>query len=152
DIGKVGIPESILNKAGPLDAAEWKVMKTHAALGAEMLGALERFPTAQILQDLVRHHHEHWDGSGYPEGMSRTEIPLGARIIAIADAYDTIISDRTYKKGRSQDGAMAELERCAGTQFEATLVRLFVDTLRMRAASVIPATEEVAARETANET
>ncbi len=151
DIGKVGIPESILNKAGPLDADEWEVMKTHAALGAEMLAALEKFPAAVALQKMVRHHHEHWDGSGYPAHFSRTDIPLGARIIAIADAYDTIISDRTYKKGRNQDEARAELERCAGTQFEPTLVRLFVDTLRMRATSAMPGNESLTPQESPQE-
>src|SRR5258705_13680986 len=97
DIGKVGIPESILNKNGPLNPEEWETMKSHVTFGAKILEPLT--PLARI-REMVLHHHEFFDGSGYPMGVSVEAIPLGARIIAVADAYDTITSDRTYKKAR----------------------------------------------------
>jgi putative two-component system response regulator len=130
DMGKVGIPEALLNKAGPLDADEWEVMKTHAPLGAKLLEPLVRIRAAAAIQGAIRHHHEFYDGSGYPDGLAGEEIPPGARIVTIADAYDTITSDRTYKKAHSADEAFSELERCAGTQFDPLLVRGFVETMR----------------------
>jgi HD-GYP domain-containing protein (c-di-GMP phosphodiesterase class II) len=136
DMGKVGIPEVLLNKAGPLDADEWEVMKTHAQLGAKLLEPLARIQAASAIQAAVRHHHEFYDGSGYPDGLAGEEIPLGARIVTIADAYDTITSDRTYKKARSPEEAFAELERCAGAQFDPELVRLFVETMRKQARQI----------------
>lgn len=130
DMGKVGIPEALLNKAGPLDADEWEVMKTHAQLGAKLLEPLARIDAAAAIQAMVRHHHEFCDGSGYPEALTGDTIPLGARILTIADAYDTITSDRTYKKARSAEEGFAELERCAGTQFDPVLIQVFVETMR----------------------
>ena len=130
DMGKVGIPEALLNKAGPLDADEWEVMKTHAPLGAKLLEPLVRIRAAAAIQGAIRYHHEFYDGSGYPDGLAGAEIPPGARIVTIADAYDTITSDRTYKKAHSADEAFSELERCAGTQFDPLLVRAFVETMR----------------------
>jgi len=127
DVGKVGIPEAILNKVGPLNADEWEAMKAHAYLGAKILEPLRGIAR---IQEMVRHHHEFFDGSGYPERLAADDIPLGARIITIADAYDTITSERTYKKARTPEEAFAELERCAGAQFDPRLVRLFVETLR----------------------
>ena len=127
DIGKVGIPETILNKGGPLNPEEWETMKSHVHFGAkilEPLGAISR------IAQMVKHHHEFFDGSGYPDALNSAQIPLGARIIAIADAYDTITSDRTYKKARSSGDALAELERCANAQFDGELVAIFVKTLR----------------------
>jgi len=127
DIGKVGIPETILNKGGPLNPEEWETMKSHVHFGAkilEPLGAISR------IAQMVKHHHEFFDGSGYPDALNSAQIPLGARIIAIADAYDTITSDRTYKKARSSADALAELERCANAQFDGELVAIFVKTLR----------------------
>jgi diguanylate cyclase (GGDEF)-like protein/putative nucleotidyltransferase with HDIG domain len=127
DIGKVGIPEAILNKSGPLDAAEWETMKTHTDLGARILEPLK--PMGRI-RDMVRHHHEFFDGTGYPLRLEGEQIPYGARVIAIADAYDTITSERTYKKARTPEDAFAELERCAANQFDPDIVRVFVDTMR----------------------
>ncbi|PYT57720.1 MAG: hypothetical protein DMG46_13305 [Acidobacteria bacterium] len=103
DIGKVGIPESILNKNGPLNPEEWETMKSHVKFGAKILDPLT--PLARI-RDMVLHHHEFFDGSGYPEALTGENIPLGARIIAVADAYDTITSDRTYKKARNAKDAL----------------------------------------------
>ena len=127
DVGKVGIPEAILNKSGPLNPDEWETMKKHVEYGAQLLESLRG---TQRIRNIIAHHHEFFDGSGYPDGWAGSQIPLGARIVAIADAYDTITSDRTYKKARTPDDALAELERCAGTQFDPELVRLFVSRLR----------------------
>jgi diguanylate cyclase (GGDEF)-like protein/putative nucleotidyltransferase with HDIG domain len=127
DIGKVAIPENILNKSGPLNPEEWETMKSHVTFGAKILDPLT--PLARI-REMVLHHHEFFDGSGYPEALVGEKIPLGARIIAVADAYDTITSDRTYKKGRTSADALSELERCANAQFDGAIVALFVRTMR----------------------
>jgi diguanylate cyclase (GGDEF)-like protein/putative nucleotidyltransferase with HDIG domain len=127
DIGKVAIPENILNKNGPLNPDEWDTMKSHVTFGAKILEPLT--PLARI-REMVLHHHEFFDGSGYPHGMSGEAIPLGARIIAVADAYDTITSDRTYKKARPAAEALMELERCANAQFDAKVVNAFVRTMK----------------------
>src|SRR5258708_5290417 len=127
DIGKVAIPENILNKCGPLNPDEWETMKSHVVFGAKILDPLK--PLARI-REMVLHHHEYFDGSGYPDALQGEKVPLGARMIAVADAYDTITSDRTYKKGRSSVDALAELERCANTQFDAKIVEIFVRTMR----------------------
>src|SRR5712664_3985182 len=143
DIGKVGIPESILNKNGPLNPEEWETMKAHVHFGAkilEPLGAISR------IAQMVKHHHEFFDGSGYPDALNSAQIPPGARIIAIADAYDTITSDRTYKKARSSADALAELERCANAQFDGTIVKLFVHTMRALPNPIIEAATTTAPR------
>jgi HD-GYP domain-containing protein (c-di-GMP phosphodiesterase class II) len=127
DIGKVGILESILNKNGPLDPDEWDEMKQHVNYGAAIL---EKVKGLDRIRAMVLHHHEFFDGSGYPHALAGENIPLGARIIAIADAYDTITSDRTYKRARSAGEALAEIERCAAAQFEARLVTVFVEAMR----------------------
>jgi diguanylate cyclase (GGDEF)-like protein/putative nucleotidyltransferase with HDIG domain len=127
DIGKVGIPEQILNKSGPLNPEEWETMKNHVVFGAKILEPLA--PLVRV-REMVLHHHEFFDGSGYPHAIAGEKIPIGARIIAIADAYDTITSDRTYKKGRTAEQALGELERCANAQFDAAIVGLFVRTMR----------------------
>lgn len=127
DIGKVAIPENILNKNGPLNPEEWETMKSHVTFGAKILDPL--VPLGRIRQ-MVLHHHEFFDGSGYPDALSGEAIPLGARIIAVADAYDTITSDRTYKKSRSAREALAELERCANAQFDGAIVAVFVRAMR----------------------
>jgi HD-GYP domain-containing protein (c-di-GMP phosphodiesterase class II) len=127
DIGKVANPENILSKNGPLNPDEWDTMKSHVTFGAKILEPLT--PLARI-REMVLHHHEFFDGSGYPNGMSGENIPLGARIIAVADAYDTITSDRTYKKARPAAEALVELERCANAQFDAKVVAAFVRTMK----------------------
>ena len=127
DVGKVGISEAILNKSGPLNLKEWDTMKTHVTYGGRLLEPL--VPLARIRR-MVLHHHEFFDGSGYPEALTGENIPLGARIITIADSYDTITSDRSYKKGRTAEEALSELERCAGTQFDPRLIEIFVRAMR----------------------
>jgi diguanylate cyclase (GGDEF)-like protein/putative nucleotidyltransferase with HDIG domain len=134
DVGKVGIPEAILNKAGPLDATEWETMKGHTRLGAQLLEPLR---TLDRIQQMVLHHHEFYDGSGYPDALNGEQIPFGARIIAIADAFDTITSDRTYKKARSADDAFTELERCSANQFDPQLLSVFIETLRQQPRPIV---------------
>jgi diguanylate cyclase (GGDEF)-like protein len=136
DVGKVGIPEIILNKSGPLNLEEWDTMKTHVTFGGKLLEPL--VPLARI-REMVLHHHEFFDGSGYPEALSAEKIPLGARIITIADSYDTITSDRSYKKGRTAEQALSELERCAGTQFDPRLIAAFVRAMRQLPNPIIEA-------------
>ncbi len=140
DIGKVAIPESILNKSGPLNPDEWDTMKSHVIFGAKILDPLT--PLARI-REMVLHHHEYFDGSGYPDALSGEQIPLGARIIAVADAFDTITSDRTYKKARAAAEALAELERCSNAQFDGSIVELFVRTMRQLPNPVIEVTSLV---------
>jgi putative nucleotidyltransferase with HDIG domain len=136
DIGKVAIPENILNKSGPLNPDEWDTMKSHVIFGAKILEPLT--PLARV-REMVLHHHEFFDGSGYPNALSGEQIPLGARIIAVADAFDTITSDRTYKKARAAAEALAELERCANAQFDGKIVSLFVRTMRQLPNPIIEA-------------
>jgi len=138
DIGKVGIPEPILNKAGSLDASEWETMKTHTALGAKILDPLRGMAR---MQEMIRHHHEFFDGTGYPDQLEGESIPFGARVIAIADAYDTITSERTYKKARTPEAALRELERCAASQFDPEILRVFIETMRRSPGQRIPATD-----------
>ena len=124
DIGKIGIPEAILNKPSGLTAEEWTIMRAHPDTGARILAPIAAL---RAVIPLVRHHHEHWDGRGYPLRMRGEAIPLGARIIAICDAYDTMISNRPYRRGLRHEDAIARLLAGAGTQFDPDLVRLFAD-------------------------
>src|ERR1700722_13356599 len=127
DVGKVGIMESILNKNGPLNPDEWEAMKRHVEYGAKLLEPLRG---TESIREMVAHHHEFFDGSGYPEGLAGGQIPRGARIIAIADAYDPITSERAYKKARTPEEAFQELNRGSNAQFDPELVRVFISRLR----------------------
>jgi putative two-component system response regulator len=93
DFGVIDVPDRLLHKPGPLTPAEWKVMKRHPDVGADLVGTERVFARAAVL---TRHHHEHWDGSGYPLALKGTDIPLGARIVAVAESFDTITNDRVY--------------------------------------------------------
>jgi diguanylate cyclase (GGDEF)-like protein/putative nucleotidyltransferase with HDIG domain len=126
DVGKIGVPERLLNKPGPLDAEEFEQMKQHSVLGAKILEPLR---SIQNIQKIVRHHHERWDGSGYPDGLKADAIPLASRMIGIADAYDTMVTERTYKRSRNRQEAYEELRRCAGAQFDPRLVDAFLDVM-----------------------
>ena len=119
DLGKLAIPEEILQKPTSLSSAEWLVVQRHPQIGHRMLESLGVEPIA----DWVLHHHERWDGTGYPNGVAGDAIPLGARIIFVADAFDSMTSNRLYKPPRSRNAAIAELERCAGTHFDPDVVR-----------------------------
>ena len=122
DIGKIGVPDAILRKPGKLTDAEWAIMRKHPEIGEEILASTERM---RGVAALVRHHQERWNGAGYPDGLKGEEIPLGARILAVCDAYSAITDDRPYKKARRHDEAVAELNRCAGTQFDPRVVAAF---------------------------
>ena len=127
DVGKIGIPERILHKPAPLDPDEFEIMKEHSALGARILEPLRAIVG---IQKIVRHHHERVDATGYPDRLHGEKIPLASRIIAIADAFDTMIGERTYKRTRTRVEAVEELQRFAGTQFDAKLVQAFVEALK----------------------
>jgi putative nucleotidyltransferase with HDIG domain len=114
DVGKIGIPESILNKPGPLTDDEFTVMKRHTVIGADIISGI---PGMEEVVGLVRSSHERWDGRGYPDGLQGAEVPRGAYVIAVCDAYHAMVEDRVYRKAMSQEGAFTELRRCAGSQF-----------------------------------
>jgi diguanylate cyclase (GGDEF)-like protein/putative nucleotidyltransferase with HDIG domain len=125
DLGKLAIPEEILRKPGPLTDPERMVLERHPQIGFRMLESLGVDPVA----DWVLHHHERWDGSGYPDGLPGDQIPLGARIIFVADAYDAMTSERVYRGRVAPEQAIAELRRCAGSQFDPGIVNALADEL-----------------------
>jgi diguanylate cyclase (GGDEF)-like protein/putative nucleotidyltransferase with HDIG domain len=135
DLGKLAIPEEILRKPGPLTEPERIVLERHPQIGFRMLESLGVDPVA----DWVLHHHERWDGSGYPDGLSGELIPLGARIIFVADAYDAMISERVYRRRVSPAEAIAELDRCAGTQFDPSVVAALAEELALDSGPAQPA-------------
>lgn len=124
DIGKIGTPDAILSKPGPLKLDEWQVIENHPRIGSEILQKVQELNS---IVPAVRHHHERFDGLGYPSGLSGKSIPLIARIIALADSFDAMVSDRTYRSALSMEDALDEIQRCAGTQFDPELVQMFVD-------------------------
>ncbi len=115
DVGKIGIADPILLKPGPLDEREWEVMRSHPLVGERILEGIHVVSPAI---PIVRQHHERWDGGGYPDGLAGDDIPLGARIVAVCDAFDAMTSDRPYRAALPLEVACEELTRCAGTQFD----------------------------------
>ena len=128
DIGKIGIPDAVLLKPGPLDAQEWDVMRTHPHIGAEIIGS-HAAHVLQLARSIALAHHEKWDGSGYPYGLVGEAIPLEARICAIVDVFDALTSTRPYKKPWTSADAIAHIQSQAGQHFEPRLVELFVALL-----------------------
>jgi len=127
DIGKIGIPDAILHKPGPLTDAEWAIMRTHPYIGRQIL--LETGGVFEQLAHIVIAHHERWDGQGYPARLVQDAIPLGARIISVVDAYDAMTSDRAYREAMPVAEARIELQRCAGSQFDPLIVETFLGML-----------------------
>jgi putative nucleotidyltransferase with HDIG domain len=128
DIGKIGVPEAVLNKPGELTPDELAQIRAHPTLGCALLQSIR--PLAPILP-IVRSHHERWDGLGYPDGLAGEDIPRLARIVAVADAFDAMTSDRPYRSGRSVPEALAQIAAAAGTQFDPEIVEAFL-SLRSR--------------------
>lgn len=123
DTGKIAIPEAILNKPGPLEPAEFAVMKRHAAMGADIISSI-KFPYP--VEPIVRHHHENWDGTGYPDGLVGTEIPVGARILAVVDCFDALTSDRPYRGRLSDQEALAIITSRRGNMYDPLIVDTFL--------------------------
>jgi len=126
DIGKVGVPEHVLRKPGPLDEDEWTLMREHPAIGARIIEPI-RFLTGAM--EIVRSHHERWDGAGYPDGLAGQEIPLSARIFSIADSFDAMTNDRPYRRAMPLEDALDEIERGAGSQFDPLVAVRFLELM-----------------------
>lgn len=124
DLGKIGIPDNVLLKPGKLDAKEWEIMKTHSAIGAKILSR-GRHPLTKMAKTIALCHHEKWDGSGYPNGLSGTKIPLSARIVSIADCFDALTSERPYKSAWSIEDTLKEMNRISGLNFDPELMEKF---------------------------
>ncbi len=129
DIGKIGIPDYVLRKAGPLTAEEFRVITRHAEIGGRMLSG-SRNPVIRLAEIIARHHHENWDGSGYPDGLRNGNIPLEARIVTIVDVYDALMSDRIYRSGLPEPQALQILRQGSGEKFDPDLLDLFLDNLK----------------------
>lgn len=124
DVGKIGIRDDVLLKAGRLNDEEWEIMKSHSLQGYEILRKAKLFENVAII---VRGHHERWDGKGYPDGLSGANIPLGSRIIAIADSIDAMISDRPYRKGMDVSICRSEIEKNAGIMYDPDVVKVALE-------------------------
>jgi putative nucleotidyltransferase with HDIG domain len=129
DIGKIAIPDAILNKPGPLTQGEFEIIKRHPIVGEQILAPV---PFLEQVRRIVRHDHERWDGSGYPDGLKGRQIPIGARIVLVVDAFHAMVSDRSYRKGMSAESARLELRGNAGTQFDADVVEACLRVLDRR--------------------
>ncbi len=132
DIGKIGIPDNILKKSDSLADYEFRQAKDHPIIGSQIIGEIEELAD---VASIVRHHHERYDGTGYPDGLKGEAIPFFARIISIIDTYEALVSDRVYRKGISQEEALKEIERNAGTQFDPFLTRVFLKVMRQNGSS-----------------
>lgn len=128
DVGKIAVDASILNKQGPLTPAEWEIMYEHPVVGADLL---KEIPFLENASELVLSHHEKYDGKGYPNGYKGEDIPLGARLIAVAEAFDTMTTDRSYRSAMSIDEAVRELNNCSGSQFCPIAVKALMSGLRL---------------------
>ncbi len=135
DIGKMGVLDEIVNKPGALTEEEWELMRQHPVTGSELV---EKMEFLNGTSDIVRHHHESWNGRGYPDGLRGDGIPLGARIVTVADSFDAMTTDRPYRKALSVDEAVRRLEKAAGIQFDPELVRVFVQYIREKGVVSVP--------------
>ena len=126
DIGKIGIPETIINKVGKLSEEEFDEIKKHTVIGWDILKTINEIP---YLSTGAKWHHERFDGKGYPDGLSGTDIPVEARIICLADSYDAMTSKRSYSSPRSQDAVRNEITRCSGTQFDPDIAKYLLDMI-----------------------
>jgi HD-GYP domain-containing protein (c-di-GMP phosphodiesterase class II) len=124
DIGKIGIKEAVLNKPGKLDEAEWKLIQQHPVFAGRILGPI---PELNDIIEIVVHHHERYDGSGYPDRLEGGGIPLGARVLSVADTYDALTSKRPYRDALSEEEALRILEEAAGTQLDPVIVKAFLE-------------------------
>ena len=124
DVGKVAIPDAILNKPGPLDPLEWEFIRRHTLIGERIIAAA---PALGPVAALVRSSHERWDGAGYPDKLTEQQIPVGSRIVAVADAFDAMTAERPYNAAMTPELALSELRRCAGTQFDPVVVDAFCE-------------------------
>jgi HD-GYP domain-containing protein (c-di-GMP phosphodiesterase class II) len=129
DIGKIGLPDRVLMKESDLSAEEWELVKTHPDRGAELL---EEYPSFARGAAIVRHHHERWDGRGYPHGLRGTDIPFGSRVIAVADSFDAMTTDRPYRRAMSAEKAMAILTGGRGREWDAAIVDAFLQSMAGR--------------------
>ncbi|MDD5434097.1 MAG: diguanylate cyclase [Nitrospira sp.] len=136
DIGKIGIPDHILNKPGKLTKEEYEIMKRHPEIGEKIIAPLDAM---ENLRPLIRHHQECYDGSGYPDGISKTAIPLACRILSVVDTFDAMTSDRPYRKALPREAAIEELNRCAGTQFDPEIVKIFINIVEKESYAVTSA-------------
>ncbi len=127
DVGKIGIPDAVISKPGRLSAEEFKQIQEHPMTGYHIV---RKVKILQRISLIVRHHHERMDGKGYPDGLCGTAIPLGARIVAVADAFDAMTSNRTYKKSKSTNEALEELINCSDSQFDREIVKIFVEIIK----------------------
>jgi HD-GYP domain-containing protein (c-di-GMP phosphodiesterase class II) len=126
DIGKIGIPDELLNREGKLTREQMQRIRSHVTVGASMLKALGEM---NPIVPLILHHHESWDGTGYPDGLKGEEIPLMSRILAVADAYDAMTSDRPYRRALSVTDTIDEIKRCSGVSFDPRVVEAFLEVL-----------------------
>jgi putative nucleotidyltransferase with HDIG domain len=129
DIGKIAIPDAVLNKPGPLNTGEWEIIKRHPIVGEKILAPV---PFLEQVRRIVRHDHERWDGKGYPDGLKGRQIPIGARIVLVVDAFHSMTSDRPYRESMSEESARLELRAGAGTQFDPDVVDAFLRVLDRR--------------------
>jgi HD-GYP domain-containing protein (c-di-GMP phosphodiesterase class II) len=127
DVGKIGVPEEILFKSSALESPEWDVMRAHPTIGSRIISPVG---LGREAQEIVLHHHERWDGGGYPDGLEGEEIPIGARLFAVADAYDAMTSDRPYRKAIPAALAVDEISRESGRQFDPKAVNAFLSVAR----------------------
>ena len=134
DMGKLAVPERILNKPGKLTIDEFEIMKTHSGVGADILAAID-FPYPVV--PIVRHHHESWDGTGYPDGLSGTDIPIGARILSVVDCFDALTSDRPYRPRLTEGEAIAILIDRRGSMYDPLVVDIFIEMQRKLASHTI---------------